>query len=103
MKTSVACWLIIFALLGEDAQAQTLTSAAPVPTVSYEAQRARIEQERGLAQTRFDQAAVLCYQRFAVNDCLRDARDLRRDVFANLRQQSLAVRDAQARQKAAER
>ena len=90
-------------MLSGVAQPQPLTSAAPLSPLSYDAQRARIEQERSGAQARFDEAAVLCYQRFAVNDCLQDARELRRDVVADLRKQSLALRDAQARQKAAQR
>ena len=74
-----------------------------VPAVNYEMQRARIESQRNSLQTQFDQAAVLCYQRFAVNDCLQVARNARRDRLAELRLQSLTVRDAQARRRAAER
>ena len=73
------------------------------PTQSYELQRASIEAQRSVVQTEFDEAAVLCYQRFAVNDCLQAARTVRRDRLADLRKQSLAARDAQAQQKATER
>ncbi len=100
MKTAVVCSLSFVALLSGLAQSQALISPAPL---AYEAQRARIEEERGQAQAQFDAAAVLCYQKFAVNDCLQVARTVRRDLLAELRLQSLAVRDAQARQKAAER
>lgn len=100
MKLAAACCLAFLGLLGGWAQSQPLISPL-LP--SYDAQRARIEQERSQAQAQFDAAAVSCYQRFAVNDCLREARNIRRDLLADLRKQSLALRDAQARQKAQER
>ena len=100
MKPVVAFCLSFLGLLSASAQSQPLISAPPL---AYEAQRARIKEERGQAQAQFDAAAVLCYQKFAVNDCLREARNVRRDLMADLRKQSLALRDAQARQKAQER
>ena len=103
MKPAIAflsCCLGVFAAC---AQSQPSISQSDVTPPSYEAQRARIEDERSRAQTQFDAAAVLCYQKFAVNDCLCDARDIRRILLADLRKQSLAVRDAQAQQRAAER
>ena len=100
MNPVVACCLSFLGLLSASAQSQPLISAPPL---AYEVQRARIEEERGQAQAQFDAAAVLCYQKFAVNDCLQDARNTRRDLLADLRKLSLALRDAQARQKAQER
>ena len=96
----LSCCLGVFAAC---AQSQPSISQSDVTPPSYEAQRARIEVERSRAQAQFDAAAVLCYQRFAVNDCLQRARELRRDVLADLRKQSLALRDAQARQRTAQR
>ncbi len=103
MKLVIAFLLSLLGVFSASAQSQPLISPEPLTSPSYEAQRARIEQERVLAQAQFDAAASMCYQRFAVNDCLRDAREVRRDLLASLRKQSLAVRDAQARQRAAER
>ncbi len=106
MKLALACclsFLGFLGLLGSSAQSQPSISPPPPSRLSYEAQRARVEEQRSQAQAQFDAAAVLCYQRFAVNDCLREARNVRRDVLADLRKQSLALRDAQARQKAQER
>ena len=100
MKPAIVCSLSFVSLLSGLAQSQPSISPPPL---AYEAQRARIEAERGQAQSQFDAAAVLCYQKFAVNDCLQAARTVRRDLLAELRLQSLAVRDAQARQKAADR
>ena len=100
----------LLTLISGPAQSQTtanppLLSLPPLaaPTLSYELQRANIEAQRSVVQTQFDEAAVVCYQRFAVNDCLQAARTVRRDRLADLRKQSLAVRDAQAQQKATER
>jgi hypothetical protein len=103
MKLVIAFLLSFLGVFSASAQSQPLISPEPLTSPSYEAQRARIEQERGRAQAHFDEAAVLCYQRFAVNDCLREARKVRRDLLADLRKQSLTVRDAQARQRATER
>lgn len=112
MKFAIAWCLSFLGLLGllsGSAQSQPLISPPPLSPpsppspLSYEAQRARVEKQRRQAQAQFDAAAVLCYQRFAVNDCLREARNVRRDLLADLRKQSLALRDAQARQKAQER
>ena len=106
MKLAIACCLSVLGLLGllgGSAQSQPLISPPPPSPLSYESQRARVEEQRSQAQAQFDAAAVLCYQKFAVNDCLREARNIRRDLLADLRKQSLALRDAQARQKAQER
>ena len=106
MKFAIAWCLSFLGLLGlsgGSAQSQPLISPSPPSPLSYEAQRAGVEELRRQAQAQFDAAAVVCYQKFAVNDCLREARNVRRDLLADLRKQSLALRDAQARQKAQER
>jgi colicin import membrane protein len=103
MKLAIASLLGFLGAFGASVQAQPSTSPQPLASLSYEAQRARIEEERGIAQAQFDAAAILCYQKFAVNDCLREARNARRDVLADVRRRSLALRDAQALQKAQER
>ncbi len=97
MKTSCALFLW---LLAGCAFAQT---DSPPPDASYGRERARIQVDRLLAQSRFDAAAVQCYQRFAVNDCLREARDVRRDALAELRRQNLALNSEEAQRKAADR
>jgi colicin import membrane protein len=97
MKPAFA--LLLWLLAGSAlAQADTDT-----PEASHARERARIQAERVLAQSRFDDAAAECYQRFAVNDCLRDARDARRDVLADLRRQDLSLNSEEARRKAADR
>jgi colicin import membrane protein len=103
MKLAIAFLVSCLGMFCASAQSQPSISPEPLTSPSYEAQRTHVEEERSRAQAQFDEAAVLCYQRFAVNDCLREARTARRDVFADLRKQSLALRDAQARQKAVQR
>lgn len=60
--------------------------------------RARIAAEREQLQLRFAQQERACYQRFAVNDCLREARGQQREALAQLRRQEIAL-NAEARQR----
>ena len=71
-------------------------NAAPTPT-------ARIAAARGEATQRYEATEKACWQRFAVNDCLRQARTERRAVLDRLRQQELAVNDLDRRRRADER
>ena len=95
----ILCTFVLWLLAGA-AFAQEDTTP---PSALHARERARIQAERVRAQSRFDAAAAECYQRFAVNDCLRDARDARRDVLADLRRQDLSLNREDARRKAAER
>lgn len=65
-------------------------------------ERGRIEQERRQQEARFAAEEAACYQRFAVNDCLREVRVRRRAVFEDLRRQDIALNDAERRRRAAE-
>ncbi|MEO8248474.1 MAG: hypothetical protein ABI589_03805 [Burkholderiales bacterium] len=84
-----------------------LTAAAPAfaqlegePTESLAA-RERIALERREIETAFAVGQKQCYQRFAVNDCLRERRATRRGALAQLRQQEIALNDAERQRKAA--
>lgn len=66
------------------------------------AERSRITQERAAANEQFDRASRACYQRFAVTDCLEQARAQRRDRLGDLRRQEISLNDADRRRKAAE-
>ncbi|MDO5288249.1 MAG: hypothetical protein Q4F13_01255 [Pseudomonadota bacterium] len=55
------------------------------------AERARIASARQALAQRFDEAEKACWRRFAVNDCLRRARQAQRADLAGLRQQELAL------------
>jgi hypothetical protein len=54
-------------------------------------QREAIAQDRQAVMTAFTQNAKACWQKFAVNDCLRDARKTRRAALEPLRQQDLVL------------
>jgi len=75
-----------------------VASAAAQQAVGYSeqtdaAERGRIAAERALAQQRFFSEEADCYQRFAVNDCLRAVRKRRRVVLEELRRQELILND----------
>ena len=77
--------------------------ATVTDTAHRKAQHARIREERtALAASRQrDEAA--CYQRFAVEDCLREVRVKVRGVENLLRSQEIELNDVERREKAAER
>ena len=58
-------------------------------------ERSRIETERAAAVQRYGGEEADCYQRFAVNDCLREVRKRRRVVLEEIRRQEVILNDAQ--------
>lgn len=56
-------------------------------------ERARIAAERQAADARYSQAEAACYARFAVNDCVNEARAARREALADLRRQEISLND----------
>ncbi len=65
-------------------------------------ERARIDAERAAAQQAYGQEEADCYQRFAVNDCLREVRKRRRVTLEELRRQEIVLNDARRAAAAAE-
>jgi len=86
------------------AQAQALIATAPPegqPLAPWlDAQRARIAAERDVATQRYEATEKACWQRFAVNDCLQQARVQRRTALDRLRQQELAINDLERQRQA---
>jgi hypothetical protein len=70
--------------------------------VADSAQRARIAAERGQVGATFAAEEKACYQRFAVNDCLLQARAKRRAAMADLKRQETSLNDAERRRRAAQ-
>jgi colicin import membrane protein len=66
-------------------------------------ERARIAAERKQVDAAFQGEEKACYGKFAVNDCLKDARSKRRAALADLRRQEISLNDAQRKRAAAER
>lgn len=89
---------VLPALLGA-AAAFALPAAAEAPA----AERARIATERSRVEAQYQGEERACWARFAVNDCLADARAKRRSALADLRRQEISLNDAERKQRAAER
>lgn len=91
------------------AAARTLAAGAPPDSQPealapwLQAERSRIDVARQQAEQRFAAAEKACWQRFAVNACLRQARSERRAVIDRLRQQELALNEVERRRSSAER
>lgn len=82
----------------------TLSSLAPAQTPDEVArERGRIADERGRVESGYLLEEKACYRRFAVNDCLQDARRRRRAALSDLRRQEIALEDRERSRKAAER
>lgn len=66
------------------------------------AELSRLQAQRAHEEARYEKEEAACYARFAVTDCLREVRARRRETLALLRQQEVALNDAQRKQKALE-
>lgn len=88
------CWVLL-------AWPMLVTAQVAAPTLAdADAQRARLAQERAAHEAVFVQAKTQCYQRFAVSDCLTDARRARRAALDELRRQELLLNDQERQAKA---
>lgn len=65
--------------------------------------RARIARERADANARYAAQEAQCYQKFAVNDCLDNARQLRRQSLGVLSREEMGLNEAQRRETGAAR
>ena len=65
-------------------------------------ERQRLSDERAAVEARFKEQEAACQQRFAVTDCVNDAKKLRRNALAPLRSRGDALDDAQRKQRAAQ-
>lgn len=90
---------VLLALLGAAAAAAALPVQAEAPT----AERVRIAAERSRVEAQYQGEERACWGRFAVNDCLAEARARRRSALADLRRQEISLNDAERKQRAAER
>jgi colicin import membrane protein len=84
-------------LLGAQAQEPASTGAE-----GARAERDRIQADRAREQLRYEKEESVCYQRFAVNNCLREVRVRRRATFEELRRQEIILNDADRKKRAAE-
>lgn len=74
-------------------------SVQALPQAQFDAwlqgEHAQIAREKAAIEKRYHTAGFTCWQRFAVNDCLRDARRRRRAELAPVTKTELAVNAAQ--------
>ncbi len=75
---------------------------APTP-IARAAGREAVRKEREAITQTLRQAEAACYQRFAVEDCLRNARRHARDAQAVLRQREAVWDEAERQERAAQR
>lgn len=78
-------------------------AAAATAAAHRTAEHERIRRERETLRSRRQQDESNCYQRFAVEDCLRRVRAEVREAEARLRAQEIELNDAERKEKAAER
>jgi hypothetical protein len=76
--------------------------AAPFTPEQINAERARIEADRAREKARIEKEEADCYQRFAVNDCLREVHVRQRGVMEELRRQEIILNDADRKRRAQE-
>ncbi len=100
--TPIAAWARI-ARVGVLAAitASTLSLAQAPDSVAQE--RARIATERQAAEARFASEEKACNVKFAVTDCVNEARARRREVLADLRRQDISINDAERKRRSSER
>lgn len=88
-------------------QAAALRTAAPEADAALapwlDAQRERVARERSAAQARYESSETQCWQRFAVNACLSEARQERRATLYRLRRQELALNDIERQRRTQQR
>ena len=68
-----------------------------------QAERARLVQQREAAQQHYRDEELVCWRRFAVNDCLSAAKRQRRGTLDALRQQDLQLNALERERRTAER
>lgn len=99
MKKYLSWAVLLFLSVGAFAQPGAGSSAAP-SQVEGEGERTRMALDRQREQALHAQQRTACYARFAVNDCLTDARVRLRSVLDDLRRQEVALNDAERQRKA---
>lgn len=101
------CWMLCGAgwvyAQTEGTPAPALAPPSALETSVIPQERARIQHEIRATQQILRQEEIACYQRFAVEDCLRKARQSARQTQTDLRQQEAALDAADRRQRAVQR
>lgn len=99
MRQAIVCLL----LLGAAGLAQAQTEPGPRDAEAMRQARERIAADRARVAEVLAGQERGCYQRFAVNDCLREARRQQREALAVLRREEIALNAEERRRREAER
>jgi len=93
---------ILFAVLAWPAWGQAPAAAPPADQAERDAiEKSRIDGERKAVDARYDQDRAVCYQKFAVQDCLNQARRKRRAQVEDLNRQEAIINDAERKRRGA--
>ena len=84
------------------AQGQVASEPRQVPPLQVGEERSRIQRSREQVKAEAEQANAVCYQKFAVTDCLREVRAKNRLVLDELRRQEVILNDLERQAKAIE-
>jgi hypothetical protein len=93
--------LLLSLLIGLGAPPLWAQSTATTGTMDFEAERARLSQERKVIDERFAAEQAVCYQKFAVEGCLEDSRRRRRTATENIKRQEAAMNDFERKRRGA--
>jgi len=94
-------WLSVLAVLACGAPVLAQSGADDSTGKDIAQERQRIDLERAAQQAQWVQAQQDCQKRFAVNDCLRESRQLQQQALQELRRQELRLNDLVRQQAAA--
>ncbi|MDR6535189.1 hypothetical protein [Variovorax soli] len=93
--------LLLSLLIGLGAAPLWAQSTATTGAMDFEAERARLAQERKEVEERFATEQAACYQKFAVEGCLQDSRRRRRTATENIQHQEAAMNDIERKRRGA--
>ncbi len=97
MKKALLCLILATLAASASTQPGVAFPSHNVPNMSDE--RSRIQTERLKAEGEFDQQSAACYAKFAVTDCIAQARTKQRAVLDRLRGQEIALNNRVREQK----
>lgn len=96
MKRTVLALLMVLASLSSWAQ-----TIATTGTLDFDAERARLAQERKAAEATFQTEQAACYKKFAVESCLEEGRRRRRVATDAIKRQEASLNDIERKRRAA--
>ncbi len=97
MKKTIVFVLMTFASLSLWAQ-----SIAAMGNTDVDAERARLTAEQAAVDKAFAAQRAVCFQKFAVEDCLEDSRRTRRAAMDNIKRQRALIDDAERKRRGAD-